>query len=192
MAKAEELIETLRDTLGSLAVTLIETRRSPQMSMAAWLKLGAAPPRLGIDQDLELQSSRTRARATIRYARHPLEGKEIQAHLAGGMYATRLGLTWNDRIAFVLTEKLQIKRVEFLEELSKDSADGERGLDAIEQFDIDFAVMTGEVAKLLDDVVAALGDEVQERAAARYGPACGRVPELAPVERRKGRLAGLR
>src|SRR5262249_10316900 len=42
-AKAEELIETLRDTLGSLAVTLIDTSRSPQMSMAVWLKLGEAP-----------------------------------------------------------------------------------------------------------------------------------------------------
>ena len=37
------------------------------------------------------------------------------------MYATRLGLTWNDRISFVLTEKLLIKRVEFLD-IDKDSA----------------------------------------------------------------------
>ncbi|MFX7849707.1 recombination-associated protein RdgC, partial [Acinetobacter baumannii] len=75
-----------------------------------------------------------------------------------------LGLTWNDRIAFVLNEKLQMKRVEFLE-MSKDSAEGSE-LDAAEQFDIDFTVMAGELAKLIDDVVAALGSGVQEQAAA--------------------------
>jgi recombination associated protein RdgC len=162
VAKAEELIELLRDTLGTLAVQMIETQRSPQMSMAVWLKLGDAPLRLTIDQDLELKAA-NQSKATIRYSHHPLDGKEIQAHLAAGMYPTRLGLTWNDRISFVLNEKLQIKRVEFLE-MSADTPDGGE-LDAAEQFDIDFTVMAGELAKLLDDVVAALADE-QERAAA--------------------------
>ena len=106
-ARAEELIETLRDTLGSLAVQLVETERSPQLSMVSWLKLGTPPLRFSIDEDLELQAA-NQSKASIRYSRHPLGGKEIQAHLNGGMYATRLGLTWNDRIAFVLTEKLQI------------------------------------------------------------------------------------
>src|SRR3981189_1492205 len=63
-AKAEELIETLRDTLGSLAVLFIETERSPQMSMAVWLKLGEAPLRLTIDQDLELKAA-NQTKATI-------------------------------------------------------------------------------------------------------------------------------
>lgn len=162
-AKAEELIEVLRDTLDSLAVTLIETDRSPPMSMAVWLKLGEAPLRLSIDQDLELRAA-NQSKAAIRYSRHPLDGKEIQTHLAAGLYPTRLGLTWNDRIAFVLNEKLQMKRVEFLE-MSKDSAEGSE-LDAAEQFDIDFTVMAGELAKLIDDVVAALGSGVQEQAAA--------------------------
>jgi recombination associated protein RdgC len=35
----------------------------------------------------------------------------------------------------------------------------EQGDNADEQFDIDFALMTGEVAKLLVDVVEALGGE---------------------------------
>jgi len=80
------------------------------------------------------------------------------------MYPTRLGLTWNDRIAFVLNEKLQLKRLEFLE-VSKETSDGDE-LDEAEQFDIDFTVMAGELAKMLDDVVDALGTEARERAAA--------------------------
>jgi len=162
--RAEELIGTLRDTLGSLAVQLVETERPPQVSMVSWLKLGEAPLRLTIDQDLELRAA-NQSKATIRYARHPLGGKEIQTHLAAGMYATRLGLTWNDRIAFVLTEKLQIKRVEFLE-MSRDNAASGNDVEAAEQFDIDFTVMAGELARLIEDVIMALGARVQEQAAA--------------------------
>jgi recombination associated protein RdgC len=163
-SRAEELVETLRDTIGSFAVTMLETQRSPQTSMAAWLKMGDAPLRFSIDQDLELQSA-DKSKATIRYTRHPLAGKEIQAHLSAGMYATRLGLTWHDRVSFVLTDKLQVKRVDFLE-MSKDPGEGGEEMDTAEQFDIDFTVMAGELAKLLDDLTAALGNETQQAAAA--------------------------
>jgi len=162
-SRAEELVEILRDTIGSFAISMLETQRSPQMSMASWLKAGDAPLRFSIDQDLELQSP-DKTKATIRYARHPLQGKEIQAHLANGMFATRLGLTWHDRVSFILTEKLQLKRLDFLE-MSKDPGEGEE-VDAAEQFDIDFTVMAGEVAKLLDDLAEALGSETQRQAAA--------------------------
>jgi recombination associated protein RdgC len=162
-ARAEELVETLRDTLGSLSVHFLETTRSPQQSMASWLMHGDAPTRFSIDQDLELQSADA-AKATIRYTRHPLDPREIQAHIKAGKHPMKLGLTWSDRISFVLTEKLQVKRIEFLE-MKKDSAAGGE-IDAAEQFDIDFAVMAGELAKLLDDLAEALGGQPQRQAAA--------------------------
>jgi len=161
--RAEELVETLRDTLGSLPVQFLETDRSPAAAMAAWVVLGDAPLRFMIDQDLELQAA-DKTKATVRYVRHPLEGKEIQAHISGGKYATRLGLTWNDRISFVLTEKLQIKRLQFLN-ISKDKAEGE-SQSAEEQFDIDFMLMSGELTQLLADLSEALGGEVVQQAAA--------------------------
>ncbi|HVY80595.1 MAG TPA: recombination-associated protein RdgC [Steroidobacteraceae bacterium] len=162
-AKAEELVETLRETLGSLAVTFMETVRSPQQSMAAWLAHGDAPSRFVIDQDLELQSADAN-KATVRYARHPLDVREVQQHLKAGKYPMKLGLTWSDRISFILTDKLQVKRLEFLE-MTRDTADGGE-VDEAEQFDIDFAVMTGELAKLLEDLGEALGGQPQRQAAA--------------------------
>lgn len=154
--KAEELVEVLRDTLGSFAVQFVETQRTPHTSMAAWLTHGDAPGAFGIEQDLELQTADPN-KATVRYVRHPLDGKEIKAHLAAGKYPTRLGLTWNGRLSFVLTEKLLIKRVEFLE-MTKDTPDGGE-VDKDEQFDVDFTVMAGELAKMLDDLVQALGGD---------------------------------
>jgi recombination associated protein RdgC len=162
--KAEELTESLRDALDTFAVQFLDTQRTPHTSMAAWLAHGGAPGRFAIDQDLELQTA-DKARATVRYTRHPLDGGDVKTHLSAGKYPTRLGLTWNDRISFVLTEKMQIRRVQFLE-MSKDAAE-EGDIDATEQFDIDFTVMAGELAKLLDDLVEALGGEqVAQQAAA--------------------------
>jgi recombination associated protein RdgC len=163
------VVETLGDTLGSFAPLAIETERSPHAAMTSWLLRGEAPARFSIDDDLELHAA-DKSKTVIRYTRHPLDGKEIQTHLASGKYPTRLGLTWNDRVSFVLTDKLQVKRLEFLE-MSKDATEGD-DVDPAEQFDIDFAVMAGELANLLKDLWHALG---KEPAAAAEWPARSKV-----------------
>ena len=161
--RAEELVETLRDTLGSLAVQKVDTERSPSACMASWLMQSDAAGAFSIEQDLELQSGEP-AKSIVRYRRHPLDGKEVRAYVAGGKRPTQLGLTWNGRISFVLTEKLQIKRVEFLEVAPEGGDEDE--IDAAEQFDLDFAVMAGELAKLLAELIRQLDGKVANREAA--------------------------
>lgn len=161
--RAEELVETLRDTLGSLAVQKVDTERSPSACMASWLMQSDAAGAFSIEQDLELQSGEP-AKSIVRYRRHPLDGKEVRAYVTGGKRPTQLGLTWNGRISFVLTEKLQIKRVEFLEVAPEGGDEDE--IDAAEQFDLDFAVMAGELAKLLAELIRELDGKVADRAAA--------------------------
>jgi recombination associated protein RdgC len=161
--RAEELVETLRDTLGSLAVQKVDTERSPSACMASWLLQSDASGTFSIEQDLELQSGEP-AKSIVRYRRHPLDGKEVRAYVAGGKRPTQLGLTWNGRISFVLTEKLQIKRVEFLE-VAPESGD-EDEVDPAEQFDLDFAVMAGELAKLLAELIRELDGKSAGRQAA--------------------------
>lgn len=153
--RAEELVETLRDTLGTLAVQPLATRQPPGQSMAAWLAAGEAPGRFDIDQDLELQAI-DGGGATIRYVRHPLDFNEIRRHLHAGKSVTRLGLTWNGRISFMLHQNLQLRRIRFLDVYNDENA---RGENAHEQFDIDFALMTGELNLLLTELTAALGGE---------------------------------
>ncbi len=160
--KAEELIETLRETLGGLSVRPVDPRHAAHACMAAWLTHGA-PGRFAIDQDLELQSADA-TKATVRYTRHPIDEREVRAHLSVGKRPTRLGLTWSERIAFVLTEQLQVKRLEFLDLTHDRADDGET--DAAAQFDADFAVMSGELARLLQELVEALGGETTAQSAA--------------------------
>ncbi len=161
-AVAEELIELLRDGLGGLAVQPVATRQAPAAAMAAWLTHGDAPGRFALDEDLELTA--IGGGATIRYVRHPLDGREIKAHLAAGKTPTRVGLVWNERIAFLLHQDLRITRVQFLDVYKDDNAAGEN---AEEQFDIDFALMTGELGQLIAELLGVLGGEetVQAEAA---------------------------
>ncbi len=156
-AKAEELLEHLGKTVDNFPVQLLHTELSPIAAMTDWLAGENAPAGFTIDRELELRSS-DESKATVRYANHALEGKEILAHISAGKRAARLGMTWNDRISFVLNEHLQLKRIEFLDIIKEESskvADNEDEL-----FELDFTLMTGELAKLLSDLTEALGGEV--------------------------------
>ncbi len=154
-AKAEVFLEQLRKSAEGFPAGLLKTTTSPSAAMTGWVAEGEAPSGFSIDQDIELRSAEN---AVIRYARHSLEGKEIGQHIADGKVVTRLGLTWNERISFLLDEKLQVKRLEFLD-LIKEEAENQSDNED-ERFDLDFTLMSGELAQLLADLVSALGGEV--------------------------------
>jgi len=87
--------------------------------------------------------------------RHALEAEEIAKHITAGKEVTRLAMTWNDKFSFVLHENLQLKRLVPLDIL-KDQADSSEQED---MFDTDFAIMSGELQKLLANIIEALGGE---------------------------------
>jgi recombination associated protein RdgC len=156
--KAEQFLENLRRAVDDLPVKRLDTARSPGASMTHWLSGGKGPAGFSIDQDLELCAA-NESKAVVRYVRHSLEGKDIRDHINGGKVVTRLGLTWKDRISFVLTDQMQIKRVSFLAILREEA--GPEVADENEQFDIDFALMAGELSLFLADLTDALGGEKQ-------------------------------
>jgi len=155
-ARSEELLGLLRDSLDDLPLSLLKTQLSPVSAMTSWLAAGEAPPGFTIDRDCVLQSP-NEEKATVRYTRHALDAEEIRGHLADGKTATRLSLTWNDRISFALTDQLQIKQVAFLD-IIKEEAESQAET-AEEQFEADFILMTGELSHFLQDFVEALGGE---------------------------------
>jgi recombination associated protein RdgC len=155
-AKAEQFMTALCRAEEETPVARLETRRSPASAMAEWVTRGEAPGPFELDEDLELCAANG-SKASVRYARHSLEGRDIREHIAAGKTVVRLGLTWNEKISFVLTGQLQVKRLAFLDLLRRES-DGEVQ-DEDEQFAIDFALMTGELTRMLADLVKALGAE---------------------------------
>ncbi len=158
-ARAEEVLDALRDSLDELPVKMVRTTLSPVSVMTGWLAANEAAGNFTIDLDCELRAV-TDEKAAVRYVRHALDGKDVQDHLAAGKLPTRLALTFDDRISFILTEKMEIKRVAFLDVIKEEA---ERQADAADmQMEADFALMSGELARLIPALLEVLGGEEKD------------------------------
>lgn len=154
-AKADEVFKLLLKSLEVLPFASLRTVRSPLSAMTDWLAADEAPAGFTVDQDTELRAT-NEGKATVRYVRHTIEAADVRRHISAGKQVTRLALTWSDRISFVLTDALSIKRIAPLDVLKENDA---TTANDDERFDTDFALMTGELGKLLHELVAALGGE---------------------------------
>ena len=113
-----------------------------------------------INSSASSRSSRCSAAAACRWKATAGPVRTRTASSSIGKTVVRLGLTWNDKISFVLTEHLQVKRLAFLDILKREDGNNEDSeVNEEEKFEIDFALMTGELSLLLADLVKALGGE---------------------------------
>jgi recombination associated protein RdgC len=156
-AKADEVFKLLLKSIDKLPVENLRVTRSPQACMTDWLAADEAPNGFTVDQDTELRAA-GESKATVRYVRHTLEAEDVRRHIASGKQCTRLAMTWADRVSFVLTEALAVKRVTPLDVLKEDDVSTKND---DERFDTDFALMSGELGRLMAALVEALGGEVK-------------------------------
>ncbi|MEY4138297.1 MAG: hypothetical protein RLZZ371_479 [Pseudomonadota bacterium] len=152
-ARADELVTLLVQNLPGLALSLVNTQISPSAAMADWLVSQEAPQGFSVDRECELKAA-DESKAVVRYARHRLDTDEVKQHVEGGKMPTRLALTWNDRVSFVLTEGLQLKKLAFLDVVFEGTSTGKD-----DGFDADVAIATGELQKALPALLEALGGE---------------------------------
>ena len=150
--RADEIASLLVETIPGLSLSLLHTQTSPQAAMAHWLKEQEPPEGFTVDRECELKSS-SEDKAVVRYGRHPLDIEEIQNHIDHGKLPTKLALTWDDRVSFVLTVGGQLKKLSFLDSVFDGSKADDSG------FDADVAIATGELAKMIKDLIEALGGE---------------------------------
>lgn len=157
-AKADEVMTCLIRAVDGLAVLLVNTQISPAAAMSTWLATHEAPQGFSVDRECELKAA-DESKAVVRYTRHALDTEEVSQHIAVGKVPTRVALTWSDRVSFVLTEALQLKKIAFLDVVFEGSpaSPGDRKDDG---FDADVAIATGELAQLIPDLLDALGGEV--------------------------------
>lgn len=156
-ARGEEITRLLRDAVGSLPVRPLGVQEPPDAVMTHWLKSGQLPDGLAIGDECELREPGSDG-GIVRVRKHDLECDEIANHLEAGKRVTRLALTYEDRISFVLDDKLVLKRLRFLD-LIQDEAAAIQADSEAERFDGDFSIMSLELSRLLPNLVEAFGGE---------------------------------
>lgn len=156
-SKAEELLSTLREALGSLPVRPVTVKAAPSATLTDWVKIQQSAQGFQVLEDCELRDTHEDG-GIIRCKRQDLTSEEIQLHLKSGKVVTQLALTWQDKLSFVLDDKLAIKRLKF-EDLLLEEADKEGGDDAASQFDATFILMMLTFAEFIPALLEALGGE---------------------------------
>lgn len=153
-SKADEVVTLLAQTFHGLSMSLLQTAMSPAAAMTHWLGTGEPPYNFTIDRECELKST-DEMKSVVRYARHNLDTDEVKQHIVSGKVPTRVALTWRDRVSFILTESMALKKVAFLDVVFEGAVAVDKG----ETFDADAAIATGELIQLIPDLLEALGGE---------------------------------
>ncbi len=159
-AKADEVLTMLVKSIEGFTVSMVNTTTSPAVAMAQWLTTQEPPQSFSVDRECELKAA-DESKSVVRYARHPLDIDEVRQHIESGKQPTRVAMTWDGRVSFVLTEALQIKKVAFLDVVFEGANGSPKGKD--DGFDADVAIATAELRKLIPDLMAALDGEVIAR-----------------------------
>lgn len=149
-AQAERLTGLLRKTLGSFPTNPLDAGFKPAHLMTQWLKQGHAQAPFELGDMCELRATGDQAGVVV-FKQHELNTDEVMLNLNAGKLVSKIMLTWADKLSFVLTEDLQIKRLKFLDIFDEKMSEQDPQSHA-EQLDISFTLMTAEVAALLDDV----------------------------------------
>ncbi|CAA0088533.1 Recombination-associated protein RdgC [Zhongshania aliphaticivorans] len=155
--RAEELLNFLRESLGSLPLIPVKAKNVAQHQMTEWLTQGSAPTGFELGGECELRDKADES-AVIRCKNQNLCASEITNHIEAGMFVNKIALRWTGDIEFIVDDQLTIKRLNF-GDLIQDKIGDVNTESAAEQFDVDFAIMSAEFAKFIPAVLEAFGGE---------------------------------
>jgi len=134
----------------------------PIQVMTDWLENGSVATGFELGQACELRDNDD-VSSVIRCTNQNLESTEINSHIKASMHASKLALCWQERVECIVDDKLAVKRLRFTD-VVQEKADEVDAQDAIEQFDVDFSIMTLELSAFIKALMEAFGGEDNDSA----------------------------
>ena len=156
-ARAEELVNALRDCTGSLPLLLPQVNQAPAPVMTNWLLHRKLPEGLSLGQECELREPGEDG-GVVRCRGVDLLTEEVETHLHAGRQVTRLAVSWEERLTLVLAEDLCLRRLRFADELMKEN-EAIAEADPLARMDADFALMADTLAGLQARILTLFGGE---------------------------------
>ncbi len=130
-----------------------EVRRALGSFPALPLNAEVAPRAILTGDECELRDP-TDTGAVVKIQRMELSGEEIRKHLEAGKQATRLALTLDDHVNFVLGEDLIVRKFKLLDG-AVDQLEASDSDDIVAELGARFALMAGEFKRLFNVLEAA-------------------------------------
>lgn len=155
--KAEDLLSTLRECIGSLPVRPVTTKIAPSASMTDWVRTGQSPAGFTVLTDARLQDTGEDGGA-IRATNQDLTHENIQNHISSGMVVHELSLAYEDKLKLVIDDRLKIKKLRF-EDILQEQANQDGGDDAEGQFAASLVLMMKTLLQAFPALLTALGGE---------------------------------
>lgn len=115
-ARAEELLNLLRDCIGSFPVVLPQVNNAPCATMTGWLAHQNLPDEFTLGEECELREPGEEG-GVVRVRGVDLLSEEMETHLNAGKQVARLSLAWQERMSLVIAEDMCLRRLKFSDEL---------------------------------------------------------------------------
>lgn len=159
--RAEEVLDLLRESLGSLKVTPLATQSLPIRAMTTWLVDPASRPAdMVIGDQAELKAKGDDG--VIRSRQVDLDSDDMQRLLECGRQASKLALGLEGKIRFVLHDDMAIKAITFDDALIDEANKAEDGDNAVARLETDFLLMAQALGTSIDRLVEWMGGEAQQ------------------------------
>jgi recombination associated protein RdgC len=151
---AENVVSEIRHALGSFPALPLNAEVAPRAVLTGWIAGEPLPDGLSLGDECELKDAADKG-AVVKCQRQELTGEEIGKHLESGKQVTRLALTLDDHVSFVLGEDLVLRKFKLLDGAVDQLESTERD-DIRAELDARFALMAGEVQRLFSVLEPAL------------------------------------
>ncbi|SDN08330.1 recombination-associated protein RdgC [Vreelandella arcis] len=163
--RAEDILDLLRESLGSLSVTPLTSQTLPMRAMTTWLGDPASRPAdLQLGDQVELKAKGDDG--VLRARQVDLDSDEIQQLLESGRQASKLAMHIEGRLSLVLHEDLALKSLRFGDALIEEADHADDGDDALARLETDFILMANALSDDIVRLIEWLGGETQREPSA--------------------------
>ncbi|BDU14954.1 recombination-associated protein RdgC [Lysobacter auxotrophicus] len=150
----ENVVSEIRRALGSFPALPLNAEVAPRSVLTGWVAGEPLPEGLSLGDECELRDPIEQG-AVVKVQRMELQSDEITKHLESGKQVTRLALTLDDHVSFVLGEDLIVRKFKLLDGAVDELESTERD-DLRAELDARFVLMAGEFRRLFTVLEGAL------------------------------------